>query len=334
MNGASTDVRRLTRRRDGKLIWGVASGLGEYFHTDPVWFRLGFIVAAFMGGAGVIAYLVLAAILPADDSKAPTPLEQGAERAAHALRGTPAWIGVALIVIGGLLAVSQVVDWRPGVFWGLALIILGIAFFRRQADRDAEPPSPAVAATPAPNAPALEQPAVTEPIPPTTDVARATPPPPRAQRDRSGLGLLTIGAVMVALGGAALLDYSGALHVRLVHYFALALAVLGVGMLVGAWWGRARWLIVPSILLIPFVLVASLVHVPFTGGTGNHLVRPASAASVHPQYHIAAGRLEIDLRQIAGVQPVQLKATAVAGRLLVRVPRNAALTVRARVGGG
>ncbi|MGZ4208079.1 MAG: PspC domain-containing protein, partial [Actinomycetota bacterium] len=82
MNGASTDVRRLTRRRHGKLIWGVASGLGEYFHTDPVWFRLGFIVAAFMGGAGVIAYLVLAAILPADDSKAPTPLEQGAERAA------------------------------------------------------------------------------------------------------------------------------------------------------------------------------------------------------------------------------------------------------------
>ena len=38
------------------LYAGVAAGLGEYFDVDPVLFRVGFVVAALVGGAGILAY--------------------------------------------------------------------------------------------------------------------------------------------------------------------------------------------------------------------------------------------------------------------------------------
>ena len=58
-----------------------------------------------------------------------------------------------------------------------------------------------------------------------------------------------------------MLDAVGALRVPLVAYLSLAVAVIGVGLMVGARWGRARWLIVPGLLLVPFVLTASLIVV-------------------------------------------------------------------------
>ena len=49
------------------MLWGVAGGLGEYLDIDPTLVRLGFVVAAFFGGFGLIAYLVMAVALPEDD---------------------------------------------------------------------------------------------------------------------------------------------------------------------------------------------------------------------------------------------------------------------------
>src|SRR5207253_1254306 len=51
--------RRLTRPADHRVIGGVAAGLGEYFDVDPILFRVGFVVAAFIGGLGILVYLVL-----------------------------------------------------------------------------------------------------------------------------------------------------------------------------------------------------------------------------------------------------------------------------------
>jgi hypothetical protein len=146
---------------------------------------------------------------------------------------------------------------------------------------------------------------------------------------------MTIGVAFVALGVAALLDLAGAIHVTLVQYLALALTVVGAGVLVGAFMGRARWLVVPGLLLIPLVLVASLIDVPVTGGTGNRTITPATSLQIQPQYHIAAGQLTLDLRATnLGIQPMSIRATNVAGRILVLVPPNVPLDVRARAGAG
>jgi phage shock protein PspC (stress-responsive transcriptional regulator) len=56
--------RRLFRNPDEKFIGGVCSGIASYFDIDPVWVRLGFIAFLFLGGSGVLLYLILWIIVP------------------------------------------------------------------------------------------------------------------------------------------------------------------------------------------------------------------------------------------------------------------------------
>lgn len=55
--------KRLVKSRN-RLIFGVCSGLAEYFGIDPMIVRLISIILFFGFGIGLIAYLVLALIMP------------------------------------------------------------------------------------------------------------------------------------------------------------------------------------------------------------------------------------------------------------------------------
>ena len=63
-----TAPRPLTRSADGRLA-GVSAGLGEYFGVDPVLFRAAFAATTLLSGAGLLAYLVLWAIVPRTDAQ-------------------------------------------------------------------------------------------------------------------------------------------------------------------------------------------------------------------------------------------------------------------------
>lgn len=56
--------RRVMRSREHRMIAGVAGGIGEYFRVDPTLVRLGFVITAFFGGAGIVAYLLAWVIIP------------------------------------------------------------------------------------------------------------------------------------------------------------------------------------------------------------------------------------------------------------------------------
>lgn len=85
------------------MLFGVAGGLAEYFNIDPVLVRLVFALSIFAGGMGLIAYLVLAIIMPQGDSSAALPVDlvkenlhtigqeaaEAAHRAEEAVRRTP-----------------------------------------------------------------------------------------------------------------------------------------------------------------------------------------------------------------------------------------------------
>ncbi len=62
--------RRLYRSRTDRMIWGVCGGLAKYFELDPTIFRVIFVVLAFINGIGIIAYILMAMIVPLEDSKA------------------------------------------------------------------------------------------------------------------------------------------------------------------------------------------------------------------------------------------------------------------------
>jgi phage shock protein PspC (stress-responsive transcriptional regulator) len=59
--------RRLLRSRDNRVLWGVAGGLAEHLGFNATLVRIAFVVLCLFGGAGVLAYLVLAVALPEND---------------------------------------------------------------------------------------------------------------------------------------------------------------------------------------------------------------------------------------------------------------------------
>jgi phage shock protein PspC (stress-responsive transcriptional regulator) len=332
-----SNIRRLTRRRDNKMIAGVCSGLADYTGLDPILFRIIFVALAFAGGSGLLLYALAWIFVP----------EVGANttRANDLLgRFEPApWLGIALLIVGGCLLLGQVGLFSGPVRWGIALLILGFVLFREHEshpDRDSRPPVP-----PSPGyAPAYSPPSrAAGADASTTAILPSTQPPaqpgavaaPRPPRERSALGWYTVAATLLALGVAALLDASNAIGLTLVQYLALPLAVIGIGLIVGAWLGRSRLLILLGLLLIPFVLVASLVHVPLTGNAGTFIFRPQSSSDVPGTYHIAAGDLTLDLRRFALTPGVNnFTATVGAGEVRVLVPPRIPVQIDGRAGLG
>jgi phage shock protein PspC (stress-responsive transcriptional regulator)/TM2 domain-containing membrane protein YozV len=57
-------MKKLYRKKETRKIAGVCSGLGEYFDIDPVFVRIIFIVAIFISGIGLLAYLVAWIVMP------------------------------------------------------------------------------------------------------------------------------------------------------------------------------------------------------------------------------------------------------------------------------
>jgi len=104
----SPPPRRLVRSRSDRVIGGVCGGLGRYFDVDPIIFRIGAVVLAFIGGAGLLAYLAALLLIPSEDSAGTGGAPAGRNR----------WL-----VIGGVVALL-LVTW-PFLLGG-GLLLAGI----------------------------------------------------------------------------------------------------------------------------------------------------------------------------------------------------------------
>jgi hypothetical protein len=120
-----------------------------------------------------------------------------------------------------------------------------------------------------------------------------------------------------------------------VWVIALVLVIIGFGLVVGALFGRARWLVLLGLPLIPLMLVASLIHVPIQGGWGERTFQPRDASALEAPYRLIGGIMRLDLTRLdfgGGEQSVT--ASVVAGNLDVVVPTGVTVTVTGRVGAG
>src|SRR3954453_21967332 len=61
---AAQPARRLYRTRDERVMAGVCGGIARYFNIDPVLVRVGAVALAFLGGAGLLAYLAAVLLIP------------------------------------------------------------------------------------------------------------------------------------------------------------------------------------------------------------------------------------------------------------------------------
>lgn len=57
--------KKLYRSSTNCMLAGVCGGIGEYFNIDPTVIRLGWAIFSLVG-AGVLAYIVAAIIIPKD----------------------------------------------------------------------------------------------------------------------------------------------------------------------------------------------------------------------------------------------------------------------------
>ena len=62
--GRDAERKRFVRVTEEKWIFGVCSGIARYFDLDVVLVRAAFLVAVLGFGTGVLAYLVLALVMP------------------------------------------------------------------------------------------------------------------------------------------------------------------------------------------------------------------------------------------------------------------------------
>ena len=58
------EPKRVYRSRTDRVLGGVCSGLGKYFGLDPVLLRVLWAIAFFVGGAGLLAYIIAWIIIP------------------------------------------------------------------------------------------------------------------------------------------------------------------------------------------------------------------------------------------------------------------------------
>jgi hypothetical protein len=159
------------------------------------------------------------------------------------------------------------------------------------------------------------------------DPSMAAPPPER--RPRSALVPATLSLLAILAGGLALSGVSAATGL------ALALLVTGGALIVGAWRGRARWLIPLGLVLAVGLAAVSVVDVPVRGGVGDASFRPATVDDVRSPYRLAAGDLTLDLRNLdlAGAT-ITVVASVAVGDLKVVVPDGPAVDLDAHVSAG
>jgi hypothetical protein len=139
---------------------------------------------------------------------------------------------------------------------------------------------------------------------------------------------VVVGAALLALAGAWL----AGTHAQLA---AWAVVAVGAVLLLSAFTRAARWFVLPGVAFALAVAAIAAAHVDLRGGVGDRFYRPQSLSEVHGGYQLGAGRLEIDLRNLAfPAGTTQLHVRLGVGELVVLVSRGVCVTTSARIGGG
>lgn len=319
----------LVRPVAGRAIGGVAAGLAAYLNISVGLIRVAFLIAVIFGGLGFALY-ALGWLLIRDETES----ESIAQRLISGIGSGPSWIGVALLVLGAVVFLTNFTFFSDSLVWALVLVVAGYLLYRgdvgggRAAETTGD--QPVASSPPGDMAPATSAGTATTPPPPPTashPVPSAPAPPPPPSPPPSILGRLTLGVAMLALGVLAVIDnVTDLVDPRPRHYLALATVVLGIGLLTGAFVGRARWMILLGIFVVPPLLASPVAEVEWEGRL-ERIISPASLTELDPAYEAGAGRFVFNLTEATwSGEHVNLAVDLAAGEIVVIVPDDVAIT--------
>ncbi len=339
-DGTRATKQELVRPRAGRVVAGVAAAVARTFDV-PLWLvRLVLVITVPMGGLGFVAYLA-GWLLIRDETKA----EPHAVRLVEGI-GEAGWPGVVLAAIG-VLAINSSINLIPGgALFGLVLVVIGGLMYMGKApfaivakntshsETKGTPTKGAkeLASMTTPTATTLVTPSGGEappsaPIPPVPSAPR----PPKPPRPRSALGRITFAAMLIGVGTLALIErLAPDVDFVLRHYLSLLLAITGVGLVVGAWLGRARGLIVAGIVLLPMLMLSPLTEVDY-GRLTRTVETPTTLSEVRSTYAVDVGSLLVDLSAVDFKgDSIEIVASADLGEVIIVVPDDITVTGRAQ----
>ncbi len=359
------------RSADNRKILGVCGGFAETYGLDPLVVRIAVAVLALFGGLGIVLYLAGAAWLPEPgDTSDITSSRRLPMLVIAVLAGLiilpnlvfPFGDGAGFLVVAGLIALLVALARRSPSDAAPAAVppehlqpvppptqasdeddptlpAPDPAAAQQQPPMEAEhmpdafPETAVYAATPYPQQPA-------PPYPPVAPPAYA--PQPRVPRARSYLGAITLSLAIIWFGAAWALNATDATSLSAVTIFGVTLGILGAGILIGAWVGRARWLV---LLALPLsLMVWGLSAVPESvrlgeavdwaaNGFGETQFGPQADGADELSWGFGSAALDV-VDWNAETAPHDVSASVGVGELVITVPASWNVIVDASVGLG
>ncbi|MCW2941701.1 MAG: phage shock protein PspC [Actinomycetia bacterium] len=361
--------RRLVRAGNGRLIAGVCGGLGAWTGIDPVIFRVVFAVLALSQGQGILLYIAAALLMAPDDGR-PAPAENLFKRrfdgeAVLAILATLLGVSMMWSLAGGLAGL--VLSGPVTAFTVLALALLvaqhrGVNLLHElrglpqrfqghpqepglgpQAGRSRTEPLAegmidlaGLSGTPStPYEPGARERAAYEPAFGPGEWPEYHPyQPKRTPRPRSALFRIVFPLALLA--GAVTVPFTSRhpWDVRTEIALATALAIVALGLFIGAWRGRTGGLMAIGTLLSLSLITTSAVGDLTPGGRVGHVIwRPVDVTTSEQTYKLTAGdaRLDLTALRLRPGQRIQVRAELGIGQLLITVPRAARVELNATV---
>lgn len=327
--------RQLRRRPDHGHIAGVCAGVAEYFNVDPVIVRIAAVVLAF-SGPGVFAYILAWIFVPEAGPSSSDPFARPPSDRRD--RGTQV-SGIVLLAVSVSILWGE--WWSPTRSWTLplGLMALGAWLLLRRDGADGADGRP-IGARPAAMSTVDEGAGGGAILPPWDSGASGIGPPPEATeateavtaaaRRRRILAPLVMGALLLWTGIAFLADVS------LESGLAIALCIVGVGFVLGAFVGGTWGLIVPAVAIGGALIVASVADIPLSGPIGDRSWVPRTASEVENRYELSIGEGTVDLTALAlgAGDHLAVEASVGIGHLIIEVPDGVALDITADVAAG
>ena len=143
--------------------------------------------------------------------------------------------------------------------------------------------------------------------------------------------------ILIIIGVVTIIDLVGILPVSPSAYFAAVLTTIALGLLIGAWFGRARWLIALGLVTSFTLGVTTLTEsVDRVRSTAESVVwTPTSYAALDKRYQSNFGDGTLDLRQVDFTgREAEIAVEVNFGALRVILPPNVDVTVLAKINAG
>jgi len=157
-------------------------------------------------------------------------------------------------------------------------------------------------------------------------------PEPPARRRKSKVGAATIGIALVTAGALILVPGSWA---NPQHIVGVVLAILGLGMVAGAFLRGGRGLIGLAVPLSLAGLALTMVSPDGWSGVGDVTARPTSVAEVQDNYERSVGNVELDLTALPeNGETVRSHISVDIGNATVIVPENADVEIKCKADRG